>query len=68
MPGRGVIEIPLLATMACIDHMLGGPAWRASRNGRSPSIESGVGRGIVERLLGEMRYSPGRHRRPGARS
>ena len=25
MPGLGVLELPLLATMLCLDHMLGGP-------------------------------------------
>lgn len=57
MPGVGVLEIPLNAVMSCIDHMLGGPG-----TGRQPErplteIESGVIRGVVARLLSEMRYS-----------
>jgi flagellar motor switch protein FliM len=57
MPGNGVLEIPLHAVMTCIDHMLGGPG-----SGRQPErplteIESGVIKGVVNRLLGEMRYS-----------
>jgi flagellar motor switch protein FliM len=57
MPGVGVLEIPLNAVMSCIDHMLGGPG-----TGRQPErpltdIESGVIKGVVTRLLGEMRYS-----------
>lgn len=57
MPGMGVLEIPLNAVMSCIDHMLGGPG-----TGRQPErplteIESGVIKGVVTRLLGEMRYS-----------
>ncbi|MEI5675457.1 MULTISPECIES: flagellar motor switch protein FliM [Nocardioides] len=57
MPGSGVLEIPLNAVMSCIDHMLGGPG-----SGRQPErpltdIESGVIKGVVARLLGEMRYS-----------
>ncbi len=56
MPGSGILEMPLQATMLCVDHMLGGPG------GPQPDrplteIESGVIKGFIERLLGEMRYS-----------
>lgn len=59
MPGRGVLELPLQATMSCIDHVLGGPG-----SGQQPvralsDIESAVVSGLVERLLAEMRYSLG---------
>jgi flagellar motor switch protein FliM len=59
MPGTGVLEIPLFATMSCIDHMLGGPGSEQQPDRPLTEIEDGVIRGLVERLLGEMRYSLG---------
>jgi flagellar motor switch protein FliM len=54
--GRGMLEIGLGPTMTCVDHMLGGSG------GVQPvrqltDIESTVFGGLVERLLGEMRYA-----------
>lgn len=57
MPGHGVLEIPLPATMACIDHMLGGPGSGVQPVRPLTDIEGGVVRGLVDRLLGEMQYS-----------
>jgi flagellar motor switch protein FliM len=57
MPGLGVLEIPLVATMACVDHMLGGPGHVDQPERPLTEIESGVIGGLMERLLGEMRYS-----------
>ncbi|MFL6060792.1 MAG: flagellar motor switch protein FliM [Marmoricola sp.] len=57
MPGLGVLEIPLVATMSCVDHMLGGPGTAAQPQRPLTEIESGVIGGLIERLLGEMRYS-----------
>jgi flagellar motor switch protein FliM len=57
MPGSGILEIPLPATMACIDHMLGGRGDGTQPERPLTEIESVVVRGLVERLLGEMRYS-----------
>lgn len=57
MPGLGVLEIPLVATMACVDHMLGGPGNPDQPDRPLTEIESGVIGGLIERLLGEMRYS-----------
>ena len=57
MPGLGVLEIPLVATMACVDHMLGGPGHVDQPERPLTEIESGVIGGLIERLLGEMRYS-----------
>ncbi|WP_278257183.1 flagellar motor switch protein FliM [Nocardioides convexus] len=57
MPGTGVLEIPLFATMSCLDHMLGGPGSDEQPDRPLTEIEDGVFRGLVERLLGEMRYS-----------
>lgn len=57
IPGTGVLEIPLFATMSCLDHMLGGPGSDDQPDRPLTEIEDGVIRGLVERLLGEMRYA-----------
>jgi flagellar motor switch protein FliM len=57
MPGTGVLEIPLFATMSCLDHMLGGPGSDEQPARPLTELEDGVIRGLVERLLSEMRYS-----------
>ncbi|MCW2856972.1 MAG: flagellar motor switch protein FliM [Marmoricola sp.] len=57
MPGLGVLEIPLVATMSCVDHMLGGPGNADQPQRPLTEIESGVIGGLIERLLSEMRYS-----------
>jgi flagellar motor switch protein FliM len=57
IPGAGVLEMPLPATMVCVDHMLGGPGSTTQPNRPLTEIEGTVVRGFVERLLHEMRYS-----------
>ncbi|HEY1133175.1 MAG TPA: flagellar motor switch protein FliM, partial [Nocardioides sp.] len=57
MPGLGVLEIPLAATMTSIDHMLGGPGGGDQPQRPLTEIEARVVGGFVERLLAEMRYS-----------
>jgi flagellar motor switch protein FliM len=57
IPGSGIFEMPLGATMLCIDHMLGGPGGRNQPERPLTEIESAVIRSFTERLLGEMRYS-----------
>ena len=57
IPGLGVLEMPLVATMSCVDHMLGGPGHADQPERPLTEIESGVIGGLIERLLGEMRYS-----------
>ncbi|WP_426242370.1 flagellar motor switch protein FliM [Nocardioides sp. LHG3406-4] len=57
MPGHGVLEIPLPATMACVDHMLGGPGMDHQPVRPLTDIEGAIVRTFVERLLGEMTYS-----------
>lgn len=57
MPGVGVLEIPLAATMTCVDHMLGGPGGADQPERPLTEIEGRVAGGFVERLLAEMRYS-----------
>ncbi len=57
VPGAGILEMPVPATMVCIDHMLGGPGSATQPNRPLTEIEGTVVRGFVERLLGELRYS-----------
>ena len=57
MPGSGILEMPLGATMLCIDHMLGGPGATQQPQRPLTEIESAVIRSFTERLLREMRYS-----------
>lgn len=57
MPGRGLLELPLGATMSCVDHMLGGPGAKVQPLRPLTEIEAGVVSGFVGRLLGEMRYA-----------
>ena len=57
MSGGGVLEMPVPATMVCIDHMLGGPGSASQPNRPLTEIEGAVVRGFMERLLGELRYS-----------
>ena len=57
MPGHGVLEIPLPATMACVDHMLGGPGRTDQPSRPLTEIEGAIVKTLVERLLGEMRYA-----------
>ena len=55
--GTGVLEIPLSATMACVDHLLGGPGGTDQPERPLTEIESTVVSDLVERLLAEMRYA-----------
>jgi len=57
MPGIGVVEFPLMATMSCIDHLLGGFGADEQPDRPLTDIESSVMNGLVERLLAEMRYA-----------
>lgn len=54
---QGVLEVPLVAIMTCVDHMLGGPGRPDQPQRPLTEIEAGVAGSMVERLLGEMRYS-----------
>jgi len=57
MPGSGILEMPVPATMVCIDHMLGGPGSATQPNRPLTEIEGAVVRGFMQRLLSELRYS-----------
>ncbi len=52
-----VFEIPLVVIMTAVDHMLGGPGRTAQPERPLTEIETGVARGLIERLLRELRYS-----------
>jgi flagellar motor switch protein FliM len=52
-----VFEIPLTAVMTAVDYMLGGPGRTDQPQRQLTEIETGVARGLIERLLGELRYS-----------
>lgn len=54
---QGLLEIPLVAVMTCVDHMLGGPGRVDQPQRPLTEIEAGVATRMTERLLGEMRYS-----------
>jgi flagellar motor switch protein FliM len=57
LPGVGILELPVPGVMVCLDHMLGGPGGFEQPNRPLTEIEGTVVRGLIERLLGEMRYS-----------
>lgn len=52
-----VLEIPLNAMMTAVDHMLGGQGRNDQPERPLTDIETGVARGLIERLLRELRYS-----------
>lgn len=57
VPGTGVLEIPLKATMACVDHLLGGPGGAEQPERPLTEIEGTVVSDLIQRLLAELRYA-----------
>ncbi|MGH3497803.1 MAG: flagellar motor switch protein FliM [Nocardioidaceae bacterium] len=57
VPGAGVMEIPIAAAMAFVDHLLGGPGSGEQPDRPLTEIENALVQGLVERLLSEMRYA-----------
>jgi flagellar motor switch protein FliM len=57
IPGLGIFEMPVPGIMTCLDHMLGGPGGFEQPDRPLTEIEGTVIRALIERLLGEMRYS-----------
>jgi flagellar motor switch protein FliM len=55
--GAGVLEMPLGAAMACVDHLLGGPGGAAQPERPLTEIEATVVADLIERLLAELRYA-----------
>lgn len=52
-----VLEIPLRAVMTTVDYMLGGPGREDQPERPLSEIETSVTSGLIERILGELRYS-----------
>ena len=67
MPGHGVLEIPLPATMSCIDHMLGGPGAPTQPMRPLTEIESGVVARLRRAAARRDALLPRRHRRAATR-
>jgi flagellar motor switch protein FliM len=57
MPGLGVLELPVPAVMASIDHMLGGPGTADQPHRQLTDIETVVVTGLFDGLLDGLRYS-----------
>lgn len=57
VPHTGVLEMPIVAAMTCVDHMLGGPGGEVQPDRPLSEIEGTVVGGLVERLLAEVRYA-----------
>ena len=56
LPGITLLEIPVDTALACIDHMLGGSGGTQPQRQLS-EIETVLFRGLLDRILGEFRYS-----------
>ncbi len=56
LAGAGVFEISVPTAMTMVDHLLGGPGGEQPQRPLS-EIEYLLARGVVERLLGELRYA-----------
>ncbi|MFI5953575.1 flagellar motor switch protein FliM [Cryptosporangium sp. NPDC051539] len=56
LPGITLFELPLDMALACIDHLLGGPGGPQPQRQLS-EIETVLFRGMLDRVLGEFRYS-----------
>ena len=52
-----VLEMPLAATMTCVDHLLGGPGGSQQPERPLTEIEGNVVGGLFERLVAEVRYA-----------
>ena len=52
-----VLQLPLVVTMACVDRLLGGPGTGEQPARPLTDLESTVVRGLLERLVSEVRYA-----------
>ncbi|HSE09789.1 MAG TPA: flagellar motor switch protein FliM [Nocardioidaceae bacterium] len=52
-----ILQLPLAATMACVDHLLGGPGTPDQPERPLTDLESSVIGGLFERLVAEVRYA-----------
>ncbi|GAA3397708.1 flagellar motor switch protein FliM [Cryptosporangium minutisporangium] len=56
LPGITLFEMPVDMALACLDHLLGGPGGPQPQRQLS-EIETGLFRSLLDRILGEFRYS-----------
>lgn len=57
IPGAGVLDMPIVAAMACVDHLLGGHGGSAQPDRPLTEIEDGLVRTLNTRLLAELTYA-----------
>ena len=57
LPGAGILHIPLQLAMATVDRLLGGSGSGAYPNRPLSDIESGLVRGLTQRVLRELSYA-----------
>ncbi len=55
--GAGVFEISVPTAMSIVDHLLGGPGGAEQPQRPLTEMEYSLARGVIERLLGELRYA-----------
>ena len=57
LPGAGILHLPLSVAMAAVDRLLGGSGAGAYPNRPLTDIESGLVRGLTQRILRELSYA-----------
>jgi flagellar motor switch protein FliM len=57
LPGAGILHLPLPVAMAAVDRLLGGSGAGVYPNRPLTDIESGLVRGLTERVLRELSYA-----------
>ncbi|MDP9417612.1 MAG: flagellar motor switch protein FliM [Actinomycetota bacterium] len=57
LPGAAVFEISVPTAMTLVDHLLGGPGSSEQPERPLTEIEYALAGGVIERLLGELRYA-----------
>jgi flagellar motor switch protein FliM len=57
LSGNGLFELSMTSAMSCVDRLLGGPGTGTQPQRPLSDIEVGLMRGIVTRVLGELRYA-----------
>lgn len=57
LPGAGALEMSVGSAMACVDYLLGGTGAEGQPERPLSDIESVLLKGLLERILGELRYA-----------
>ena len=57
LPGAGILHLPLSVAMAAVDRLLGGSGAGSYPNRPLTDIESGLVRGLTQRILRELSYA-----------